>query len=72
MELERQPRLITDRQQQVLALVAEGNSNRAIASELVISERTVKNHMTCVMTKLDAVDRTHAVVTAVRRGELVI
>ncbi len=42
MELERQQRLITDRQQQVLALVAEGNSNKSIASELVISERTVR------------------------------
>ncbi len=65
-------RPLTDRERQVLALVAEGHSNKAIASELVISERTVKNHLTYIMTKLRAMDRTHAVVTAVRLGALAI
>ena len=61
---------ITDRERQVLALVAEGYSNKLISASLGISERTVKNHLTSTMTKLRAADRTHAVVTAVRVGWL--
>ena len=63
---------LSDREQQVLSLVAEGYSNKMIASDLDICERTVKNHLTSVMTKLHANDRTHAVVTAVRLGWLAI
>ena len=63
---------ITEREREVLALVAEGNSNKVIADRLGISERTVKNHLTYIMTKLGAADRTHAVVTAVRLGWLAI
>lgn len=63
---------ITDRERQVLSLVAEGYSNKLISAELSISERTVKNHLTATMTKLRASDRTHAVVTAVRLGWLEI
>ena len=75
----RQPRLLpveaqplTDREREVLALVAEGNSNKLIGGRLLISERTVKSHLTYIMTKLRASDRTHAVVTAVRLGWLAI
>ena len=60
------------RERQVLSLVAEGYSNKLIAADLDICERTVKNHLTSVMTKLQANDRTHAVVTAVRLGWLAI
>ena len=63
---------LTDRELQVLSLVAEGFSNKGIASHLRICERTVKNHLTFIMTKLRASDRTHAVVTAVRLGWLAI
>ena len=63
---------LSDREHQVLSLVAEGYSNKLIASDLDICERTVKNHLTSVMAKLDANDRTHAVVTAVRLGWLAI
>ncbi len=63
---------LTDREREVLALVAEGNSNKIIGDRLVISERTVKSHLTYIMTKLRASDRTHAVVTAVRLGWLAI
>ncbi len=63
---------LTDREREVLALVAEGNSNKCIGANLCISERTVKNHLTYIMTKLRAMDRTHAVVTAVRLGWLAI
>jgi DNA-binding NarL/FixJ family response regulator len=68
--VEAQP--LTDRERQVLALVAEGNSNKVIGDFLSISERTVKSHLTYIMTKLRASDRTHAVVTAVRLGWLAI
>ena len=68
--LEAQP--LTDREREVLALVAEGNSNKVIGDFLSISERTVKSHLTYIMTKLRASDRTHAVVTAVRLGWLAI
>ncbi len=63
---------LSHREREVLALVAEGCSNKLIASRLGISERTVKNHLTYIMTKLRAYDRTHAVVTAVRLGWLAI
>ncbi|MCH8199728.1 MAG: response regulator transcription factor [Chloroflexi bacterium] len=63
---------LTNREREVLALVAEGNSNKIIGDRLVISERTVKSHLTYIMTKLRASDRTHAVVTAVRLGWLAI
>ena len=62
----------TDREIEVLSLVAEGYSNKLIAGSLNICERTVKNHLTFIMTKLRASDRTHAVVTAVRLGWLAI
>ncbi|MEX2598705.1 MAG: response regulator transcription factor [Dehalococcoidia bacterium] len=63
---------LTPREREVLALVAEGNSNKQIGDGLGISERTVKSHLTYIMTKLRASDRTHAVVTAVRLGWLAI
>jgi DNA-binding NarL/FixJ family response regulator len=63
---------LTDREREVLALVAEGFSNKLIGDRLNISERTVKSHLTYIMTKLRASDRTHAVVTAVRLGWLAI
>ena len=63
---------ITEREREVLSLVAEGNSNKLIANSLGISERTVKNHLTWIMRKLRASDRTHAVVSAVRLGWLAI
>ena len=65
-------RPLSGREREVLSLVAEGYSNRLIASQLVISERTVKTHLTAIMTKLDAADRTHAFVTAWRMGCLLL
>ena len=63
---------MTEREREVLSLVAEGYSNKLIGGQLGICERTVKNHLTSIMTKLRAADRTHAVVTAVRLGWLAI
>ncbi|GEM_PF-4381902 len=61
---------LTGREREVLSLVAEGCSNKAIAGQLGISERTVKSHLTYIMAKLRVSDRTHAVVTAIRLGLL--
>jgi DNA-binding NarL/FixJ family response regulator len=61
---------MTPRELEVLSLVAEGMSNRAIGASLGISEHTVKFHVTSVMTKLEAQSRTEAVVKATRLGLL--
>jgi DNA-binding NarL/FixJ family response regulator len=59
---------LSDREFDVLTLMAKGKSNKAIASELNITENTVKFHVTNVMIKLGASDRTHAVVNALKQG----
>jgi DNA-binding NarL/FixJ family response regulator len=61
---------LTDRELDVLRGVAQGNSNKIIASDLNISEHTVKNHLKNILSKLDASDRTHAVMIAIKRGFL--
>jgi two-component system, NarL family, nitrate/nitrite response regulator NarL len=61
---------LTEREREVLALLAEGLSNRAIASRLAISEHTAKFHVTQVMGKLGAQKRVEAVVRAARLGVL--
>ncbi|MEI2618498.1 MAG: response regulator transcription factor [Thermomicrobiales bacterium] len=63
---------LTDREQQVLALVALGLPNKTIAVELGISEHTVKFHVAAILDKLDAASRTEAVAIAARRGLLVL
>ncbi len=59
---------LTAREEEVLQLVADGRSTAEISEELFISAKTVKNHLASVYAKLDARDRTQAVLTAVRRG----
>jgi DNA-binding NarL/FixJ family response regulator len=59
---------ITTRELDVLRGVANGSSNKVIASNLNISEHTVKNHLKSILSKLDANDRTHAVTIAMKRG----
>ena len=56
------------RELDVLRLVATGNGNREIAAKLSITEETVKNHVTHILAKLGANDRTHAVTIAIKRG----
>lgn len=60
--------LLTRREMEVLKLMAEGRSNRAIGEYLFISEKTVKNHVSSVLQKMDVQDRTQAVVTAIKSG----
>jgi DNA-binding NarL/FixJ family response regulator len=59
---------LTERELEVLRRVAAGKSNKVIAAELDISEGTVKTHMKSILPKLDARDRTHAVMIALKRG----
>jgi two-component system, NarL family, response regulator LiaR len=65
----RDPRmLLTNREREVLELVARGMPNKLIARELGISEKTVKTHMSNVLAKLGLTDRTQAALYAVREG----
>jgi DNA-binding NarL/FixJ family response regulator len=59
---------ISERETQVLLLVAAGKRNKEIAAELSIAEDTVKMHVRNIFSKLDVTDRTEAVTVALRRG----
>lgn len=59
---------LTDRELEVLRLIARGMSNREIANELIVSEKTVKTHVSNILAKLHLADRTQAALYAVRRG----
>jgi DNA-binding NarL/FixJ family response regulator len=59
---------LTEREIEVLRQVAAGNSNKIIADHLAISEDTVKSHVSNILSKLGANDRTHAVTIALKRG----
>ncbi len=67
-ELETLAAPITSREAEVLSYVAQGYGNKQIAHTLSISEQTIKNHITSILRKLNANDRTHAVVLALRSG----
>ena len=66
------PERLTDRELDVLRLLAEGQSNRAIGQNLSISEHTVKFHVTSILSKLGAESRTEAAVRGVRAGLIVL
>jgi len=59
---------LTDREQEVLQLIADGMNNREIAEKLVISEKTVKSHVSNILNKLHLDDRTQAAIYALRHG----
>lgn len=63
--MERQ-QLLSPRELEVLRLMAQGHTNLRIATELFISEKTVKNHVSSILRKLDVKDRTQAVVQGVK------
>ena len=60
--------LLSEREMEVLQLLAEGCSTPEIATNLFISQKTVKNHLASIYEKIDARDRTHAVIRAVKMG----
>ncbi len=59
---------LTPRESEILSHIADGKSNKQIAYVLQISEQTIKNHVSAILRKLNANDRAHAVVLAIRRG----
>ena len=59
---------LTSREIEVLRLIAAGKANKLVASDLSITEETVKGHVKSILSKLGASDRTHAVTIALKRG----
>ncbi|MFJ7745085.1 response regulator [Peribacillus sp. NPDC097295] len=68
VEIRRPLHLLTRRECEVLQLLADGKSNRAIGETLYISEKTVKNHVSNILQKMNVNDRTQAVVMAIKNG----
>jgi two-component system response regulator DegU len=68
VEIRRPLHLLTRRECEVLQTLADGKSNRAIGETLYISEKTVKNHVTNILQKMNVNDRTQAVVLAIKNG----
>ena len=64
----REERVVTKREEEVLQLIADGCSTSEVAGQMYISQKTVKNHLASIYQKLDARDRTQAVLQAVRMG----
>ena len=60
--------IVTKREEEVLQLIANGCATHEVAERLYISQKTVKNHLASIYQKLDARDRTQAVLRAVRMG----
>lgn len=60
--------ILTDREIEVLEMMAKGNNNRVIGEKLFISEKTVKNHVSSILKKLEVNDRTQAVIFAIKKG----
>ncbi|CAH0344861.1 response regulator transcription factor [Bacillus sp. CECT 9360] len=67
-EIRRPLHLLTRRECEVLQLLADGKSNRGIGDSLYISEKTVKNHVSNILQKMNVNDRTQAVVMAIKNG----
>ena len=59
---------LTPREIEVLRRIADGNANKEIATQLAIAVETVKSHITRILSKLEANDRTHAVIIGIKRG----
>lgn len=68
LEVCRPLHLLTRRECEVLQLLADGKSNRGIGEALFISEKTVKNHVSNILQKMNVNDRTQAVVVAIKNG----
>ena len=59
---------LTEREMEVLRLIAAGNANKEIAAQLSLTEETVKSRVSNILSKLGANDRTHAVTIGLKRG----
>ncbi|MCY7729478.1 two-component system response regulator DegU, partial [Bacillus safensis] len=60
--------ILTRRECEVLQMLADGKSNRGIGESLFFSEKTVKNHVSNILQKMNVNDRTQAVVVAIKNG----
>ncbi|MED4402746.1 response regulator transcription factor [Metabacillus fastidiosus] len=67
-EIRRPLHILTRRECEVLQMLADGKSNRGIGESLFISEKTVKNHVSNILQKMNVNDRTQAVVVAIKNG----
>ncbi|MDX8363811.1 response regulator [Cytobacillus sp. Hm23] len=67
-EIRRPLHILTRRECEVLQLLADGKSNRGVGEALFISEKTVKNHVSNILQKMNVNDRTQAVVVAIKNG----
>lgn len=72
VEIRRPLHLLTRRECEVLQMLADGKSNRGIGEALFISEKTVKNHVSNILQKMNVNDRTQAVVEAIKNGWVVV
>lgn len=63
---------LTKREAEVLRLMAEGKSNKVIGDNLFISEKTVKNHVSSILQKMEVDDRTQAVIISIKNGWVTI
>jgi two-component system response regulator DegU len=68
LDIRRPLHLLTRRECEVLQMLADGKSNRGIGESLFISEKTVKNHVSNILQKMNVNDRTQAVVSAIKNG----
>lgn len=68
IEIRRPLHILTRRECEVLQMLADGKSNRGIGESLFISEKTVKNHVSNILQKMNVNDRTQAVVVAIKNG----
>jgi LuxR family transcriptional regulator len=64
------PSALSSREMEIISLIADGASSREIGRTLGISSRTVEGHVQLIVRKLDAKNRTHAVVIALRNGNI--
>ena len=62
------PRELSDREREILGLIAQGHKNADIAARLVLSPKTVRNHVTNILSKLQVADRSAAIVRAREAG----
>ncbi len=72
VEFRRPLHILTRRECEVLQLMTDGKSNRAIGEILFISEKTVKNHVSNILQKMNVNDRTQAVVEAIKNGWVMV
>ncbi|WP_078543833.1 response regulator [Litchfieldia alkalitelluris] len=71
-EIRRPLHILTRRECEVLQLLADGKSNRGVGDALYISEKTVKNHVSNILQKMNVNDRTQAVVVAIKNGWVLV